>query len=85
MPADRLACGIFGRIPDLTTEMQPAKLTLRAGARASAELLAEVGGRRLIRSVRVRNPAAMAFYESLGGEDLDEERFLCWRAPNWPR
>jgi GNAT superfamily N-acetyltransferase len=52
---------------------------------AGAELLADVGGKRLIWSVWVRNPAAMAFYESLGGEYLDEERFMCWREPNWPR
>lgn len=57
----------------------------RALMRAGAELLAEVGGKRLIWSVWVRNPKAMAFYESLGGEYLDEERFMCWREPNWPR
>lgn len=57
----------------------------RALMKAGAELLSEVGGKRLIWSVWVRNPAAMAFYESLGGEYLDEERFLCWREPNWRR
>lgn len=57
----------------------------RALMRAGAELLAEVGGKRLIWSVWVHNPKAMAFYESLGGEYLDEERFMCWRAPNWPK
>ena len=72
-----------------------AGLFVRAGARrqgigralmeAGARLLEEVGGKRLVWSVWVRNPAAMAFYESLGGEYLDEEHFMCWKAPNWPR
>ncbi|MEX0923334.1 MAG: GNAT family N-acetyltransferase [Rhodovibrionaceae bacterium] len=57
----------------------------RALMGAGAELLAEVDGKRLIWSVWTKNPAAMAFYESLGGEYLDEERFMCWRALNWPK
>lgn len=57
----------------------------RALMAAGAGLLAEVGGKRLIWSVWVHNPGAMAFYEGLGGEYLDEERFMCWKAENWPR
>jgi hypothetical protein len=48
-------------------------------------VLDRVGGKRLIWSVWIHNPGAMAFYESLGGESLDDERFMCWRAENWPR
>lgn len=57
----------------------------RALMAAGAGLLREVGGKRLIWSVWVHNPGAMAFYERLGGEYLDEERFMCWRAENWPQ
>lgn len=57
----------------------------RALMQAGAELLAKVGGKRLVWSVWIRNPAAMAFYENLGGEYLDEEHFMCWREANWPK
>lgn len=50
----------------------------------AVRLLRKRGGEIIMWTVWDRNPAAIAFYQSLGATTISEELFLIWPSKSWP-